>query len=144
MCDPAELGGLPAYDFAFAAEQRLVVAVGEGEARVGVAIHVQESAVDEVVTSGAEPDQQVEVGPAATGPPDRVMDLHVGVLAAGGGTHAPLVADDCTALLHGGDAVGSADVRILDWEKSGFLRVRIGVMSAPHDKNARSWGPMGS
>jgi len=87
------------------------VLVGERESVGGVAGDVELLLVDEVVAPGAEADEDVEVGGTAVGPPDRVVDLQVGVAASGCGAGAVLAGDHGAALFQCGEAVGAADVQ---------------------------------
>ena len=88
-----------------------VVLVGERESVGCVAGDDEFVVVDEVVAPGAEADEDVEVGGTAVGPPDRVVDLQVGVATPGCGTGAVLAGDHGAALFQCGEAVGAADVQ---------------------------------
>ena len=77
---------------------------GEVELAVNVGSKVEVSAVDEVMAADAQADEVVEVGTATFGPPGDVVDLQMGIAAAGCGALAALSGDDGVALFHGGEA----------------------------------------
>ena len=94
------------------------------------------------MASDAESDEEVEVGGSAEGPEDRVVDLQMGVVAAGCGADTVLAGDHSTALQQVGLVLGGAGVEDLRLPVTPPSFMRKAVKSDTHRKYVSRFGPI--